>query len=58
VACEFGPEGDATGAVKKEVNVLVTGYTVSQPVADLVTFTATLRFSGGVTDGTFDESPS
>lgn len=52
-AFEWGPEGDGTGAEKITGNCIVTSYRESAPVADLVTFAATLRISGAVTDGTF-----
>lgn len=53
VAFEWGPEGNANGDEKISGTCIVTSYTESAPVADLVSFTATIRISGTVTDGTF-----
>lgn len=50
---EFGPEGKTTGKVKKTGNGILTAYQVSAPVADLVTFSATIQISGPITTGTF-----
>ena len=50
---EFGPEGNASGKVKKSGKFVLETYTQSAPVADLIAFTATLQISGTVTTGTF-----
>lgn len=51
VAFVWCPEGTATGAVKQSGNAIIQTYTESSPVADLITFTATMKISGTVTDG-------
>lgn len=53
VGFEYGPEGNATGKLKKSGEAVLESYQESAPVADLVTFTATLKISGAVTQGTF-----
>lgn len=53
VGFEFGPEGNATGAVKLSGECVLSDYSQSAPVADLVSFSATFQISGGVTAGTF-----
>lgn len=50
---EFGPEGNASGAVKKSGKCVLETYTQSAPVADLIAFTATFSISGKPTTGTF-----
>lgn len=52
-AFEYGPEGNASGKVKKTGLYVLSSYSVSSPVADLVTFTAVCEISGAVTQGTF-----
>jgi hypothetical protein len=49
---EYMPEGDATGMPKATVDVLVTAYEETTPVADMVTWSATLQFSDDIADGT------
>lgn len=46
------PEGTGAGRPQRTVDVLVRGYTESSPVADMVTWTADLGFSGQVADST------
>lgn len=53
VGFEYGPEGSTSGMTKLSGNCLVTDYSTSSPVADLVKFTAELQISGDVTAGTF-----
>lgn len=53
VSFEYGPEGNASGSVKKSGECILTAYNESSPVGDLVKFTATLQISGAVTVGTF-----
>jgi hypothetical protein len=50
---EYGPDGGTTGKVKYTGECFLTGYSVSSPVGDVVTFTADFRISGAVTRGTF-----
>lgn len=50
---EFGPEGSASGKVKKSGKFVLENYTQSAPVGDLIAFTASLQISGAVTTGTF-----
>lgn len=50
---EFGPAGSAQGAVKYSGEALVTSFEVSNPVADVVTFSAELQVTGQVTRGTW-----
>ena len=50
---EYGPEGNASGARKKSGACVLESYNVSNPVADLVSFTAAFQISGSVTEGTF-----
>lgn len=45
VAMVWRPEGTGAGRPQDTVNVLVTGYTESSPVADMVTWAATLEMS-------------
>lgn len=49
----YGPEGSTTGNVKISGTGVLEQYTESDPVADLVTFTATLQITGAVTDGVY-----
>lgn len=50
---EYGPEGNASGKVKESGLGVLESYAESSPVADLITFTATIQVSGTVTFGTF-----
>lgn len=43
------PEGAGTGNPQDSVSVLVQSYEESSPVADMITWTATLQMSGEVT---------
>lgn len=47
----YMPEGDATGKPTATVDVLVTAYEETAPVADMVTWSATLQFSDDIADG-------
>jgi hypothetical protein len=49
----YGPAGSASAAVKYEGAAWVTGYDISTPVADVVTFSVDLQVTGQVTRGTF-----
>lgn len=42
------PEGTGSGLPQDEVNVLVTNYVETSPVADIVTWTAALQLSGDI----------
>ena len=53
VGFEYGPEGNAAAAVKKSGECVLESYAQSAPVADLITFSATFRISGSVTNGVF-----
>lgn len=53
VAFEYGPEGSTTGKVKESGNVLVMNFRKSQPVGDVIRWTAELRTTDTVTTGTF-----
>ena len=50
---EYGPGGNATGAVKYSGSCYITGYDPSTPVGDKVTFSATVRVTGDVVRGSF-----
>jgi hypothetical protein len=50
---EYGPEGNGSGAVKYSGECVLQDLSYGNPVADLVTFTATLQLSGTQTKGTF-----
>lgn len=49
----YGPEGSTTGKRKYSGNCIRTSYEVSNPVGDLVTFSAEFQITGDVTVGTF-----
>ena len=50
---EYGPVGNANGAVKYSGECILASLDQAAPVADLITFTATLQISGDVTKGVF-----
>lgn len=50
---EYGPEGNTAGFVKYSGECILSSLDYSSPVADLVTFSATLQISGTVTKGVF-----
>lgn len=50
---EFGPAGSTAGLVKYSGEALVTSFEVSNPVGDVVTFSAELQVTGQVTRGTW-----
>ena len=50
---EYGPEGGTTGKIKYSMEVIVTSYTIDNPLDDVVTFSAELQMTGVVTRGTF-----
>lgn len=49
----WGPESTTTGNVKYSGTFVLESYAESSPVADLVSYTATLQISGAVTVGVF-----
>lgn len=49
----FGPAGNTSGFVKYTGECILTNYSVSSPVADVVTFSLDLQCTGGVTRTTF-----
>lgn len=53
VAWVWGPNGDATGALKYSGNALVSAYSPSGEIASTVAFTATLTITGAITSGTY-----
>lgn len=50
---EFGPAGSANGKVKYSGECLITSFEVSNPVGDVVTFSAECQVTGQVTRGTW-----
>ncbi len=53
VGFEWGPEGNTSTDIKISGECYVESYTESAPVADMVSFTATIQISGAVTVGAF-----
>lgn len=53
VGWEYGPLGNGTGAVKYTGECVLASLDVSDPVADLVSFTCQLQISGNVTKGAY-----
>jgi hypothetical protein len=50
---EHGPEGSGAGAVKYSGSCVLETLDYTDPVAGLITFSATLKISGPVTKGTY-----
>lgn len=50
---EYGPEGGTTGKIKYTGECFLTGYTISAPVGDVVSFTADFQVTGAITKSTF-----
>ena len=50
---EYGPAGGGSGKVKQSGEAIITSYTVSSPVGDVVTFSISLQKTGDITEGTF-----
>ncbi len=48
----YKPEGTGTGKPQASVSVIVTAYEETSPVADMITWSATLQFSDAITDTT------
>ena len=53
VTFEYGPGGSTAGLVKYTGEAILTGYSVSAPVGDVVTFSADFQVTGNVTRTTF-----
>lgn len=53
VGFEFGPEGNVATRPKLSGECVMETYAVSDPVADLIKFTASFKISGAVTVGVF-----
>jgi predicted secreted protein len=49
----FGPAGDTGGNVKYTGEAIVTNYSISNPVGDVVTYTLDLQVTGDVTRTTY-----
>ena len=49
---EYSPEGTASGKVKYTGEAIMTNYSISSPVGDVVGYSADLQVSGAVTRGT------
>lgn len=53
VGFEYGPEGNTSGDIKESGECVVTDYEEDSPEDDVVLFSATIKVSGTVTEGTF-----
>ena len=49
----FGPAGSTGGNVKYTGECILTNYSISNPVGDVVTYTLDLQVTGNVTRGTY-----
>ena len=49
---EYSPEGTASGKVKYTGEAIMTNYSISSPVGEVVGYSADLQVSGAVTRGT------
>jgi len=49
----YGPAGSTGGNVKYTGEAIMTNYSVSSPVGDVVTYSADLQVTGAVTRGTY-----
>ena len=49
----FGPAGSTSGYVKYTGECILTNYSISNPVGDVVTFSLDLQVTGNVTRGTY-----
>ena len=52
VALVYRPEGAGTGKPESTVNVIVTSYEETAPVADMITWSCELQCTGAITDAT------
>lgn len=53
LAFVYGPEGSATGKVRRSGSAFVTSYNQTSPVGDVVAFAAELQVTGNVTTGVY-----
>ena len=53
VTYEYGPEGGSGGDVKYTGEAVLTEYSISSPVGDAVTWSATLKPAGAITRTTY-----
>ena len=49
----YGPAGSTGGNVKYTGEAILTNYSISSPVGDVVTYSADLQVTGAVTRGTY-----
>ena len=49
----YGPAGSTSGYVKYTGEAIMTNYSVSNPVGDVVTYSVDLQVTGAVTRGTY-----
>tara|TARA_R110000787_G_scaffold100231_3_gene205120 strand:- start:1195 stop:1602 length:408 start_codon:yes stop_codon:yes gene_type:complete len=49
----YGPAGSTSGYVKYSGEAIMTNYSTSNPVGDVVTYSADLQVTGAVTRGTY-----
>ena len=49
----FGPAGSTGGNVKYSGECILTSYSISNPVSDVVTYSADFQCTGGITRGTY-----
>ena len=49
----FGPAGSTAGNVKYSGEAIVTSYSISNPVGDVVTYSLDLQVTGAITRGTY-----
>lgn len=50
---EIGPEGSAAGKIKYTGECFLTGYSISAPVGDVVSFTADFQLTAAITKTTW-----
>ena len=50
---EFGPAGSVVGKIKYTGNCILTGYSISNPVADVSTWSANMQVTGDITRGVY-----
>lgn len=50
---EFGPAGSTASNIKYTGECIMTSYSISNPVGDVVTFSADFQVTGAVTRGTY-----
>ena len=52
-ACIYGPAGATSSNVKYTGEAILTNYSISSPVGDVVTYSCDLQVTGAVTRGTY-----